>query len=118
MPSTKTILTGLLASTAALAKNATSSVPNTVPSLWDGECFYPTPDIGFDTKSYLGRWYQVAGTVAPFTASCKCIYAQYALNVGFFFFLFFFLFNSPYQNLGLATSSVLTSSPGQRHNPG
>ncbi|TLD34022.1 hypothetical protein PspLS_01102 [Pyricularia sp. CBS 133598] len=80
MPSTKTILTGLLASTGVLAKNETTAVPNTVPSLWDGECFYPTPDIGFDTESYLGRWYQVAGTVAPFTANCKCIQAQYALN--------------------------------------
>lgn len=55
-------------------------VPNTVPSLWDGQCFYPTGDIGFQLEPYLGRWYQVAGTLAPFTAGCKCIFAEYELN--------------------------------------
>ena len=54
---------------------------NAVPSLWDGQCYYPQPDIGFELDSYLGRWYQVAGTIAPFTRNCKCIFAQYALNV-------------------------------------
>lgn len=69
----------LLAGFAAVASASANSV---VPSLWDGECFYPTADIGFDLDSYVngGRWYQVAGTVAPFTAACKCIYAQYALT--------------------------------------
>jgi hypothetical protein len=52
-----------------------------VPSSWDGHCYYPKPDIGFQLESYLGKWYQVAGTVAPFTAGCKCIQAQYELNV-------------------------------------
>ncbi|KLU92939.1 hypothetical protein MAPG_11887 [Magnaporthiopsis poae ATCC 64411] len=51
-----------------------------VPSTWDGECFYPAADIGFELDSYLGRWYQVAGTLAPFTAGCKCIFAEYQLN--------------------------------------
>ncbi|KAM5341768.1 hypothetical protein ACJ41O_014799 [Fusarium nematophilum] len=63
-----------------LALAAAASASNAVPSTWDGECFYPAPDIGFELESYLGRWYQVAGTLAPFTAGCKCIYAQYALN--------------------------------------
>jgi len=64
----------LLPAIALAAKNA-------VPSLWDGSCYYPRPDIGFDLNSYLGRWYQVAGTIAPFSAECKCTFAQYALNV-------------------------------------
>ncbi|EJT75733.1 hypothetical protein GGTG_05664 [Gaeumannomyces tritici R3-111a-1] len=61
------LLSGVLASSA-------------VPSTWDGECFYPAADIGFELDSYLGRWYQVAGTIAPFTAGCKCIFAEYQLN--------------------------------------
>ncbi|KAF6829705.1 lipocalin-like domain-containing protein [Colletotrichum plurivorum] len=79
--------TTALLSFAALAAAATNdttapepAVPNVVPSVWDGKCFYPAPDSAFDLESYLGRWYQVAGTVAPFTAGCKCIYAQYSLN--------------------------------------
>lgn len=60
---------------------ATAAARNAVPSLWDGQCFYPKPDIGFELESYVGRWYQVAGTVAPYTADCKCIFAEYALNV-------------------------------------
>lgn len=64
----------LLLSTAAAAKNA-------IPSVWDGSCYYPTPDPGFRLDTYLGRWYQVAGTIAPYTRNCKCVYAQYALNV-------------------------------------
>lgn len=67
----------LLLSTAAAAKNA-------VPSVWDGSCYYPTPDPGFRLDTYLGRWYQVAGTIAPYTRNCKCVYAQYALNVSAF----------------------------------
>ncbi|KAL6868832.1 hypothetical protein ACO1O0_000154 [Amphichorda felina] len=57
-----------------------ASSSNVVQSLWDGHCYYPTGDAGFNLKSYLGRWYQVAGTLAPFTAGCKCISADYALN--------------------------------------
>jgi lipocalin len=60
---------------------ASSTPLNAVPSTWDGHCYYPQPDIGFQLPSYLGKWFQVAGTVAPFTAGCKCIQAQYALNV-------------------------------------
>ncbi|KXX76072.1 Apolipoprotein D [Madurella mycetomatis] len=57
----------------AVAKNA-------VPSLWDGSCYYPRPDIGFELDSYLGRWYQVAGTIAPYNEGCKCTFAQYTLS--------------------------------------
>ncbi|KAK5061526.1 hypothetical protein LTR84_008070 [Exophiala bonariae] len=53
----------------------------TVDAVWDGQCFYPEPDDDFDLEDYLGRWYQVAGTVAPFTAGCTCIFAEYSLNV-------------------------------------
>jgi apolipoprotein D and lipocalin family protein len=65
----------------ALAALASSETLNAVPSSWDGQCYYPKADIGFQLESYLGKWFQVAGTVAPFTAGCKCIQAQYALNV-------------------------------------
>ena len=65
---------------AALASCSEEAL-NAVPSSWDGHCYYPKADIGFQLESYLGKWYQVAGTVAPFTAGCKCIQAQYALNV-------------------------------------
>ncbi|KJZ75331.1 hypothetical protein HIM_05257 [Hirsutella minnesotensis 3608] len=66
---------------AAGAPNAPTSPTDAVPARWDGKCFYPTPDDGFDLTSYLeGRWYQVAGTAAPFTAGCKCINAEYTLN--------------------------------------
>ena len=60
---------------------ATAAAKNAVPTFWDGSCYYPQPDIGFNLTSYLGRWYQVAGTPAPFNADCKCTFAQYALNV-------------------------------------
>lgn len=49
-------------------------------ALWDGECFYPKPTSDFELDQYLGRWYQVAGTPAPFTQGCSCIYAEYTLN--------------------------------------
>jgi apolipoprotein D and lipocalin family protein len=65
----------------ALVSLASSEALNAVPSSWDGQCYYPKADIGFQLESYLGKWFQVAGTVAPFTAGCKCIQAQYALNV-------------------------------------
>jgi hypothetical protein len=74
-------IVSLLAAAATATCQDTPEVPNTVPSLWDGKCFYPTGDIGFQLEPYLGRWYQVAGTLAPFTAGCKCIFAEYELNV-------------------------------------
>lgn len=78
------VLSWATVASAVAVTNDTSpspSIPNVVQSTWDGKCFYPTPDAAFDLESYLGRWYQVAGTVAPFTAGCKCIFAQYSLNV-------------------------------------
>ena len=80
----------LLASTAALASANTlskrQSTNDTTPAAvvdatYDGQCFYPKPFDNLDLTSYLGRWYQVAGTIAPFTANCKCIRTDYALNV-------------------------------------
>ncbi|KAK4208658.1 apolipo protein D [Rhypophila decipiens] len=69
----------VFAATAA-AQNASTPARNVVPATYDGKCFYPKPDIGFDLKSYVGRWYQVAGTPQPFNAACKCTYAQYSIN--------------------------------------
>lgn len=60
---------------------ALAAAKNAVPALWDGSCYYPRPDIGFELDSYLGRWYQVAGTPEPYNRDCKCTFAQYALNV-------------------------------------
>jgi apolipoprotein D and lipocalin family protein len=71
----------LAALASAGSSNDTTASLNAVPSSWDGTCYYPKPDIGFQLESYLGKWFQVAGTVAPFTAGCKCIQAQYELNV-------------------------------------
>ncbi len=51
------------------------------PALWDGKCFYPQADAGFKLDTYPGRWYQLAGTLARFTAGCKCISARYDINV-------------------------------------
>lgn len=70
-----------MATVATASTSDKSSAPSVAPSLWDGHCFYPTGDTGFQLESYVGRWYQVAGTLAPFTAGCKCIFAEYALNV-------------------------------------
>jgi len=78
---TASISLALAALASAGSSNGTSAPLNAVPSSWDGVCYYPKPDIGFQLESYLGKWYQVAGTVAPFTAGCKCIQAQYELNV-------------------------------------
>ncbi|KAH8198836.1 hypothetical protein TruAng_007004 [Truncatella angustata] len=60
--------------------NSTDSGIN--PAIYDGSCFYPVPDPHFpdDLSEYLGRWYQVAGTPAIFTAGCQCTTADYALN--------------------------------------
>ncbi|EGX91544.1 Calycin-like protein [Cordyceps militaris CM01] len=52
------------------------------PALWDGKCFYPQPDTTFALDTYPGRWYQLAGTLARFTAGCKCISARYDINDG------------------------------------
>jgi apolipoprotein D and lipocalin family protein len=78
---TASISLTLAALASATPSNGTSTPLNAVPSSWDGHCYYPKPDIGFQLESYLGKWFQVAGTVAPFTAGCKCIQAQYELNV-------------------------------------
>ncbi|OAQ97357.1 hypothetical protein LLEC1_01282 [Akanthomyces lecanii] len=50
------------------------------PALWDGKCFYPQADASFKLDTYPGRWYQLAGTLARFTAGCKCISARYDIN--------------------------------------
>lgn len=60
---------------------STPSQNNVTPALWDGACFYPKADPHFKLNTYPGRWYQVAGTLAPFTAGCKCISANYEINV-------------------------------------
>lgn len=54
--------------------------PTPVPATWDGSCYYARPDIAFDLTSYMGRWYQVAGTEFPYTAGQKCVAAFYTLN--------------------------------------
>ena len=52
------------------------------PALYDEQCFYPQPDVAdFQLEEYLGRWYQVAGTAFGPTAGCKCVFAEYSLNV-------------------------------------
>jgi hypothetical protein len=61
--------------------NTNTNILNVTNAHWDGQCFYPESDDDFELNDYLGRWYQVAGTIAPFTAGCKCIYAEYSLNV-------------------------------------
>lgn len=61
--------------------NSSTTAPAVVDATYDGSCFYPKPTDDFVLDDYLGRWYQVAGTLAPFTAGCKCIFAEYALNV-------------------------------------
>lgn len=80
---TTATLLGLASATPAplRQRQAASAFPNVTEARWDGKCFYPEPDDDFELNEYLGRWYQVAGTVAPFTAGCSCVYAQYSLNV-------------------------------------
>lgn len=70
--------------------NAATAPLNVTAARWDGQCFYPEPDDDFELSDYLGRWYQVAGTVAPFTAGCKCIYAEYSLNVSLLDFIWLY----------------------------
>ncbi|KAK0611820.1 Calycin-like protein [Immersiella caudata] len=65
---------------ASLLSLLTTAAANAVPALYDGSCYYPQPDPGFNLTTYLGRWYQVAGTIAPYNRNCSCIFAQYALN--------------------------------------
>jgi apolipoprotein D and lipocalin family protein len=47
-------------------------------------CFYPVPDPKFNLESYLGTWYQVAGTPFGPTAGASCVTANYQLNVNHF----------------------------------
>ncbi|KAI5362132.1 Putative lipocalin/cytosolic fatty-acid binding domain, calycin, lipocalin, ApoD type [Septoria linicola] len=60
--------------------NSSTPAPAVIGATYDGSCFYPKPTDDFVLDDYLGRWYQVAGTLAPFTAGCKCIFADYALS--------------------------------------
>ncbi|KAF7193645.1 Outer membrane lipoprotein Blc [Pseudocercospora fuligena] len=69
-----------LTSRSVLRRSTNSSQPAVIDASYDGQCFYPKPTSNFELDSYLGRWYQVAGTLAPFTAGCKCIYADYSPN--------------------------------------
>ncbi|KAF2215312.1 hypothetical protein CERZMDRAFT_36013 [Cercospora zeae-maydis SCOH1-5] len=62
------------------SENSPQAAPAVTGATYDGQCFYPKPTDDFVLDEYLGRWYQVAGTLAPFTAGCKCISADYALN--------------------------------------
>ena len=103
------VLGGLVASATAATNDTTPEIPNVVPSQWDGHCYYPTSDSAFELESYLGRWYQVAGTLAPFTAGCKCIFAQYALNVST---------TALKKDLYALQSISAHKQPGQRHRPG
>lgn len=57
------------------------SGPNVVAAQYDGKCFYPVPDPKFNLDSYLGTWYQVAGTPFGPTAGARCVTANYQLNV-------------------------------------
>jgi apolipoprotein D and lipocalin family protein len=68
------------ASAASLRRQTTSQSLNVTESTWDGECFYPKPVDDFSLDSYLGRWFQVAGSSFGETAGCTCIYAEYTLN--------------------------------------
>lgn len=77
-----TLLTSTFASPIVPRQQSNNRL-NVTDARWDGQCFYPEPDDDFKLDDYYGRWYQVAGTVAPFTAGCKCIYAEYSLNVSF-----------------------------------
>ncbi|PSN72292.1 Calycin-like protein [Corynespora cassiicola Philippines] len=57
-----------------------TSEARVVPAQFDGHCFYPTPDPGFQLDDYLGTWYQVAGTPFGPTAGARCVTAEYSLN--------------------------------------
>jgi apolipoprotein D and lipocalin family protein len=66
----------------SLPRSTNSTDDGVNPAIYDGSCFYPVPDPNFpdDLSEYLGRWYQVAGTPAIFTAGCQCTTADYGLN--------------------------------------
>jgi len=76
------LVAAFLPALASSAKYCSSTDLNVTvtEALWDGQCTYPKADRNFELDNYLGRWYQVAGTRAPFTAGCSCIYAEYGLN--------------------------------------
>ncbi|CAK9784748.1 Calycin-like protein [Cutaneotrichosporon oleaginosum] len=59
---------------------APSNDKKPVPATWDGTCYYPRPDPYFDLDTYYGRWYQVAGTVFPYTEGSTCVAAFYSPN--------------------------------------
>jgi apolipoprotein D and lipocalin family protein len=74
-------LTALANAAPSLKQRQSQQAPlNITTSLWDGQCFYPTPTPDFSLDAYLGRWYQVAGSTFGETAGCTCIYAEYTLN--------------------------------------
>jgi apolipoprotein D and lipocalin family protein len=82
--STLTVLIthALLGSAKTLKSRQAQSSLAAAPALYDGKCFYPQADVAdFDLEQYLGRWYQVAGTAFGPTAGCKCVFAEYSLNV-------------------------------------
>ncbi|RAQ99108.1 Calycin-like protein [Stemphylium lycopersici] len=58
----------------------TSPGPNVIAAQYDGSCYYPVPDSKFNLQSYLGTWYQVAGTPFGPTAGARCVTANYQLN--------------------------------------
>ncbi|KAJ4396795.1 hypothetical protein N0V93_001017 [Gnomoniopsis smithogilvyi] len=64
----------------AFPRAGTTANGTVVSATFDGYCYYPTPDTSFDVTTYGGVWYQVAGYVAIFDATCKCITANYTLN--------------------------------------
>ncbi|EMD86373.1 hypothetical protein COCC4DRAFT_193659 [Bipolaris maydis ATCC 48331] len=57
-----------------------TTTPSVVAAQYDGTCFYPVPDATFNLNSYLGTWYQVAGTPFGPTAGARCVTANYSLN--------------------------------------
>lgn len=63
-----------------------TTTPSVVAAQYDGTCFYPVPDATFNLNSYLGTWYQVAGTPFGPTAGARCVTANYSLNVRPLFF--------------------------------
>jgi apolipoprotein D and lipocalin family protein len=74
-------LATLASAAPSLKQRQMQQIPlNITTSLWDGQCFYPTPTPDFSLDTYLGRWYQVAGSTFGETAGCTCIYAEYTLN--------------------------------------
>jgi hypothetical protein len=75
--------------TNAPSNETMSPTPNVVAAQYDGKCFYPVPDSRFSLNSYLGTWYQVAGTPFGPTAGARCVTANYQLNVRYGYCFFF-----------------------------